>query len=104
MVATEYLYNGLNVVVDNVWSPKGNEIIRGELFRFQGVKVTSVRLICDKEVNHKRDQQRFLENQMKERVDVVNKELDGYSWPSYVKVIDSTDMSIEAVVAEIEKA
>ena len=104
LVATEYLNNGLNVAIDNVWSPKGIEIIRAELFRFRGIKVNSVRLICDKEENHKRDQQRFVENQMKERVDIVNAELNEYFWPNYVNVIDTADMSIETVVAEIEKA
>jgi len=101
LMALEYLREGMSVAIENVWGPKGIEFIRNEVFRVPGVKVTSVRLICNIEENHKRDQQRIPEDQMKERVDIVNAELDGYKWPSYMNVIDTTDLSPGMVLEKL---
>jgi len=103
MMAIEYLRKDLPVVIENVWSPKAIESIRIELFRMADIKVTTVWLKCGLEENHKRDQLRAPEDQMKERVDVVNEELNNHKWPSYIHVLDTTKMSIEGVIAEIDK-
>ena len=99
----EYLNNGMSVAIDNVWTPKAIEEMRNELFRMNNLEVKTVRLICDLEENKKRDQQRVPENQMGDRIEIVTNELNGHKWPSYVQVIDTTNLSIEEVLAEIEK-
>jgi transcriptional regulator with PAS, ATPase and Fis domain len=48
--------------------------------------------------NHKRDQQRVPEDQMKERVDIVNPELAEYNWPGNVRKIDPTGMNIDQTI------
>ncbi len=103
LMAIEYLKEGMSVAIENVWTPKGIEFIRNEVFRVPGVKVTAVRLICDREENHKRDQQRIPEDQMKERVDIVNAELDGHKWPSYIELIDSTSLKPNEILDKIEE-
>ena len=102
MMAIEFLKNDLPVVIENVWSPMAIEFIRSELFRMRDIKVKVVWLKCDLEENHKRDQQRASENQMKERVDIVNNELNSHNWPSYIKELDTSNMSFDEVLAEIE--
>ena len=103
LMAFEYLKRGMSLAIENVWTPKGIEDLRKELFRMNGITVKTVWLKCDLEENHRRDEERIPEDQMKERVDIVNKELEGYTWPSYVHSIDTTKLSIEEVVEEIDK-
>ena len=102
IMATEYLQNGMSVAIDNVWSPNAIEEIRNELFRMRGIKVTAIRLTCDLEENQKRDQERAPEDQMKERITIVNDELNSHPWPSYIKVIDTTNLSTDEVLKLIE--
>ena len=103
LMAFEYLNKGMSVAIDNVWSPKAIEAMRSELFRMPNLEVTSVRLICDLKENQKRDQERVPENQMKERITIVNDELNSHVWPSYIKDIDSTNLSVEEVLKIIEE-
>lgn len=103
MMATEYLKKGMPVVIENVWSPESIEYMRNELFRFHDIKITSVRLLCDIEENHKRDQSRKPENQMGDRVDIVNEELNNHVWPSYTIELDTTKLSFDEVMAELSK-
>ena len=102
VMAFEYLKNGMSVAIENVWSPKAIEELRGELFRMRGLNVKAVRLKCELEENQKRDAERIPENQMKERVGIVAKELDEYKWPSYIHEIDTTNMSVDEVIQRIE--
>ena len=60
-------------------------------------------MFCEIEENHKRDRQRIPENQMKERVDIVNNELSGCQWPSFLHHIDSTNLTIQETVEKIIK-
>lgn len=103
LMAFEYLKKGMSVAIENVWSSKAIEELRNELFRMQGLKVTSVRLICDLEENQKRDQERVPENQMKERITIVNDELNSQKWPSYTKTIDTTNLSVDEVLKLIDE-
>lgn len=103
MMAIEFLKNDMSVAIENVWSPNSIDIIRTELFRMRGINVKVVWLKCDLEENHKRDQQRSPEDQMKERVDIVNDELNNHKWPSYINELDTTNLSFDEVMAEIEK-
>jgi broad-specificity NMP kinase len=101
--AFEYLQKGESVAIDNVWSPKAIEEIRAELFRMKDLEVTSVRLICDLEENQKRDQEKMPENQKRERITIVNDELNSHAWPSYIKDIDNTNLSKDEVLKLIEE-
>jgi len=55
-------------------------------------------LYCDLVENYKRDEQHIPENQMKDRVDIANKELRACSRPAYVQKIDSTHLSIDQII------
>jgi len=103
MMTLEYLKNGMPVVIENVWSPTSIESIRIQLFRMSGLKINVVWLKCDLEENQKRDEQRAPENQMKERVKIVNEQLEKYTWPSYVNILDTTNMNFDEVFAELNK-
>jgi len=39
---------------------------------------------------------------MKERVDIVNSQLNQYDWPEYLRVIDSTHLTAEETLHQIE--
>jgi len=100
-IAFEYLKVGLPVAIENVWSPEGIELLRSKLFELKEIKVTAVWLKCDPIENHKRDEQRAPEEQMKERLDVVRDELESYEWPDNVNILDTTHLSIEEVISRI---
>ncbi|HCA41695.1 MAG TPA: hypothetical protein DEP28_00415, partial [Bacteroidetes bacterium] len=55
--------------------------------------ISFVYLYCAINENHRRDKMRIPENQMKKRVDIVNNELNKELFPSFVKKIDSTNLS-----------
>lgn len=102
IVAFEYLRENMSVAIDNVWTPLAIDAMRVEFFRMINVVVKEVRLTCDPDENLKRDQQRSPENQMKERIKIVNDELDSHVWPSYIQIIDTTNLSIEEILEKIE--
>ena len=64
-IAIEYLNYGMSTSIENVWSPIGIELIKSEIQSSLKIKVKAIWLFCDLTENHKRDQQRKLENQMK---------------------------------------
>lgn len=100
----EYLNQGFPVAIEGVWSPYGLEILKARFEReAAGVPAKWIRLYCEIEENHRRDRLRPPENQMKSRVDTVNKELGHHSWGSYLHLIDSTHLSAEETVAKIER-
>ena len=102
-MAIEYLNRGMSIAIENVWSPLGFDILRNELSKNGDLVIKSVWLKCERKENHKRDEQRVPEDQMKERVDIVNEELNSYEWPEYVNVLDTTDLRVEDVLSAIEK-
>lgn len=104
VTAHEYVKHRMPVAIENVWSPLGIQLLVDGIR--QNERVTSLKvvwLLCSINENHRRDQLRLAENQMKERVDLVNSELMGYVWPSYVRTIDSTALSVEATLNAIER-
>ncbi len=101
-IAIEYLNWGMSTSIEKVWSPVGIELLKNEIQSQIKVDVKVIWLFCAINENHKRDQQRILEDQMKERVDIVNKELEDYNWPVYLHKIDTTDLSIEQTINIIE--
>lgn len=101
--ATEYLQKGVSVAIDNIWSLRQIEDIRSELFRFRDLKLKTIRLICDPEENRKRDKESASENQMNERIAKINEELNSHLWPSYIKIIDNTNKTIDEVLKLIDE-
>ena len=93
-IAIEYLDYGMSVAIENVWSPYGLEILRKRLQGKTDISVKVIWLHCELQENHNRDEQRIPENQMKQRVDIVNKELREYQWPEYLVKIDTTSLSV----------
>lgn len=59
-------------------------------------------LYCEINENHRRDELRVPENQMKNRVDIVNEELRSYQWESYVHKIDTTKITVQETLNIIE--
>jgi shikimate kinase len=102
-IAIEYLEFGMSTSIQNVWSPVGIEIIKKEILSHTKANIKVVWLFCSLEENHKRDQLRIPEDQMKERVNIVNEELNSYDWPNYVHKVDSTDLTVEQTLGMIGK-
>ena len=104
VASREYLKYQMPVVIENVWSPLGIHQLVDSLRQYE--LVTSLQVVwlrCAIDENHRRDQLRIPENQMKERVDIVNGELQSYSWPEYVRIIDSTSLSVEETMNKIAR-
>lgn len=102
-VCREYVNHQMPVAIENVWSPTGIQILVNSLKKWELVTtIKVVWLLCDLTENHRRDQLRIPENQMKERVDIVNKELRSYEWPAYVQVVNTSGLSVEETIKAIE--
>ena len=101
-IAIEYVNFGMSTSIENVWSPIGIELLKDEIQSLEKIKVKVIWLFCELTENHKRDRQRIPENQMKERVNLVNKELENYNWPKYLHKIDTTGLTIEQTIKIIE--
>jgi len=104
-VAIEYLEYGLPVVIENVWFPPGIQTMTDLLMEYNPqLNIKIIWLFCELEENHRRDRQRIPENQMKERVDIVNRELAVCQWPSYILKIHTTQLSIAETLHTINRA
>lgn len=104
VVAKEYLKHGMPVAIDNVWSPIGLEKLKNRFEKeIHNILLKFVWLKCNRIENHRRDGLRIPDNQMKERVDIVNRELNNYDWPNYVDIIDSSNITVRETIYEIEK-
>lgn len=101
-IAIEYLNYGMSTSIENVWTPIGIELLKNEIISYTETSIKAVWLYCELTENHKRDQQRILENQMKERVNIVNTELASYHWPAYLHKVDTTDLNIEQTLKVID--
>ncbi len=107
VTAKQYLKRNMPVAIENVWTPSGLDRLKNNLENeFGDVNTTFVWLKCDLEENHRRDRLRIAENQMKDRVDIVNAELLEYNWPKYLNVLDTTNMTenetLNRIMNEIE--
>lgn len=103
VTAQEYLKQNMPVAIDGVWSPYGLKILKN---RFEGeanIRLKFVWLRCEINENHRRDELRMPENQMKDRVDIVNQELRSYQWEDYVHKIDTTNMALQETLNAIEQ-
>lgn len=102
-LAGTYLRFPMPVVIENVWTPEGIGRLKAALELMP--EVTSLKvawLYCDLPENHRRDRLRVPENQMKERVDIVNREQRAHPWPGYVHPLDTTHLSIEETLARLQ--
>lgn len=99
----EYLKHNMSVAIDNVWTPFGLDLLVKELKAYQpDLKLKVIWLTCELSENQRRDQQRPIAHQMQERVAILKKELDNYSWPAYVIPIDSTGLTIAETLEKID--
>jgi len=90
----EYLKHKMPVVIENVWTPFGLDKLKNNLENeFGDINIKCVWLKCNLEENHRRDRLRITENQMKDRVDIINAELSEYKWPEYLNIIDTTNLT-----------
>jgi adenylylsulfate kinase-like enzyme len=94
VTAKEYLKHKMPVAIENVWTPHGLDKLKNNLENeFNDVNIKFVWLKCSLEENHRRDKLRLTENQMKDRVDIVNAELSLYKWPEYLNILDTTNLT-----------
>ncbi|MCF6294105.1 MAG: AAA family ATPase [Flavobacteriaceae bacterium] len=92
--AKEYLKHNMSVAIENVWTPLGLDKLKNAFENeFGNVDIKFVWLKCNLEENHRRDRLRVTENQMKDRVDIVNAELSEYKWPEYLNILDTTNLT-----------
>ncbi len=92
--AKEYLKHNMPVAIENVWTPSGLEKLKNDLENeFGNVSIKIVWLKCNLKENHRRDNLRATENQMKDRVIIVNAELSEYKWPEYLNILDTTNLT-----------
>jgi hypothetical protein len=101
-LAKDYLAMGLDVAIDNVWTPKGLQFLQSQLS--DRARINVFWLNCSPEENHRRDQLRSSPAVMGERVSELQKELEGMNWPDYVRRLDTTGLSVDQTIARIENS
>ncbi|MEM8968489.1 MAG: AAA family ATPase [Bacteroidota bacterium] len=102
VTAQEYLKQNMPIAIDEVWSPYGLNILKNKFEREEDICLKFVWLYCKINENHRRNELRVPENQMKNRVDIVNEELRSYQWESYVHKIDTTKITVQETLNIIE--
>ena len=101
-IAIEYIKFGLSAAIDNVWSPRGIELLKRNIESQVEVNMKAVKLYCNLEENHRRDQLRIPDHQMGPRVDVLNQELNSYVWPEGIVMLDTSQLNIAQTIEAIE--
>lgn len=102
--AKEYLKLSMPVAIENVWTPVGLDFLKYELSDLEYVnKLTFIWLKCESTENHRRDELRIPGDVMGERVDIVNEQLNGYIFPAYLHIIDTTFLTVRETLVKIEK-
>lgn len=102
--AKEYLKLSMPVAIENVWTPVGLDLLNEELSLLEYAdKLTYVWLKCASKENHRRDNLRVPGDVMGERVDIVNEQLNGYIWPAYLHIIDTTLLTVNETLTKISK-
>ncbi|MGB3585833.1 MAG: hypothetical protein WBA23_04800 [Tunicatimonas sp.] len=103
VTAKEYLAQKMPVAIEGVWSPYGLSLLHSGLKKkAKNAKLKFVWLYCEISENHRRDELRVSENQMKQRVDIVSQQLQSYHWENYVHHIDTTYLTLPETLAAIE--
>lgn len=99
--AGEFLKLGLDVALDSVWTPGTLRLFQEQLSLLGEVKM--VWLMCGADENRERDDGRDPRIRMGDRVDSLLRELLTHrDWPSELRRIDTSDLSVEESLALIE--
>lgn len=101
-LAMDYLNLGLDVAIDNVWTPRGLALLQDQLAPRGRIRVFW--LNCSSRENHARDQQRSPSDVMGGRLDELQAELERMEWPAYVTRIDTSGQSPDETLEVIEKS
>lgn len=97
-----YLRYPMPVAIENVWTPDSFYSLKGALEYLPEVSsLKFVWLYCTLPENHRRDQIRAVADQMKERVDILNREQHSHAWPDFVHKLDTTALSVEETLVRI---
>ena len=99
-LAEDYLAMGLDVAIDNVWFPRGLDVLR-ERLSGRG-RLVVFRLCCGSEENHRRDGRRSPSDVMGDRVDSLRDELEAVDWPDYVVDLDTSGQTLPETIERIE--
>ncbi len=102
LLAESYLAMGLDVAIDNVWTPEGLDSLLCALSDKARVRV--VLLTAAPAENHRRDRLRSPGDVMGARVDELQAELDALDWPAYVIRLDTTDQTVDQTLDAIDRA
>jgi hypothetical protein len=98
----DYMELGLDVAIDNVWTPRGVALLTSRL-RDKG-RINVFWLNCSREENHQRDQHRSPSDVMNGRLDELQQQLEGMEWPDYVQRIDTSGLSLDETLDLIERS
>jgi len=99
-LAQDYLDMGLDVAIDNVWTPAGITYLLDRLGSRGRVKVFW--LNCSREENQCRDKRRTPSDVTGGRVDELQAELESMIWPECVERIDTTGQSLAETIDVLE--
>lgn len=100
-LAEDYMALGLDVAINNVWTPPGLTFLRGQLG--ERARLRMVWLTCAPAENHDRDKSRAPSDMMGKRVDELQAELDALDWPADVVRLDTTGQTVNETVVAIER-
>lgn len=101
LLAEDYLRMGLDVAIDNVWTPRGLDLLQEQLAGKGRVRV--LWLNCSRDENRRRDSSRSPSDVMGGRVDELQAELETMRWPEYVIRMDTTALSLEQTVVRVQE-
>lgn len=102
LLAGSYMAMGLDVAIDNVWTPAGLAYLQEQLQDRARIRVVWLRAASAE--NHRRDEERPLSDVQGARVDELQGELDALDWPDSVIRFDTTGQSVEETLCAIERA
>jgi GNAT superfamily N-acetyltransferase len=102
LVANSFLTLGLDVAIDNVWTPEGLDALQHALG--DRARVRAIWLTATPAENHRRDGLRPPSDVMGARVDELQAELDALDWPDWVIRLDTTDQTVERTLEAVERA
>lgn len=100
-LAEDYLAMGLDVAIDNVWTPEGLSYLMDRLGSRGNIRVFW--LNCEPNENHRRDESRSPSDVMAGRLDEVQAELEQMNWPDCLIRIDTTGQSIGETIDTLER-
>jgi len=101
LLAESYMALGLDVAIDNVWTPEGLDDLNHALG--DRARVRAIWLTAAPAENHHRDHLRPPGDVMGARVDELQAELDALDWPAYVIRLDTTGQTVEQTLDAVDR-